>query len=258
MWILLIPLVVAEFAFWVALLYFAWRTYRAIVSGNRPIAAFWLCLIALPFIFYFYKHVEADAKEAARISHIASLPRATIAKDHPKLLEVHGHATEFELLIFLDAMKFEEVVVFQRPRQGEIYGLFSKLASGCEGLGIEHLETWKKRGRFSAPKQSDKDCLVTNWESVSDERAAIPAVEYRQGTQSTLVLGGNNWANGAFEVRLRTTDSSTLIEYWERPYIARPAWPGPWGYAFPRNTNRKKYSPPKRLDFILDAMVENS
>ncbi|MEM9573600.1 MAG: hypothetical protein AAF870_00045 [Pseudomonadota bacterium] len=107
MWILLIPLVVAEIAFWVALVYFAWRGYRAIVNGNRPMAVIWLCLIAVPFVFYFYKHVEADAKEVERANQIAALPRAAISKEYPKLLEIHGHATEFELLIFLDAMTFE-------------------------------------------------------------------------------------------------------------------------------------------------------
>lgn len=254
MWILLIPLVVAEIAFWVALLYFAWRSYRAIVNGNRPVAAFWLCLIAVPFVFYFYKHMEADAKEVARANQIAALPRATMSKEYPKLLEIHGHATEFELLIFLDAMKFEQVVVFQRPRKGEIYGQFVTLAEGCEGRGIEHLNTWNKRGRFSYPTQSDKDCLIAEWKTVSDERSTIPAVEYRHGTQSTLVPPGNNWASGAYEVQARTANGTALIEYWERPYITRPAWPGPWGYAFPGNTNRKKYKPPKRLDFILEAI----
>lgn len=257
MWLFLVPLIVAEIAFWIALIYFAWRAFKAFRNGNLPSMTVWLCLIAVPFIFYFYKHLEADLKEVARADAIAALPRASMSQSYPKLLEVHGHATEFELLIFLDVLKFSEVVVFQRPRKGEIYGQFVTLVPACKGLGMQHMKTWEKRGRFSAPKQSDKDCLITEWKNVSDKRANIPAVEYRQGTQSALVPRGTNWASGAYEVSVRTDDGTKLINYWERPYITRPSWPGPWGYAYPANSDSKKYKQPKRLDFILNAMGDN-
>ena len=207
-----------------------------------------------PIFLFFYKQIEADVKEAARANTIAALPRAAVSQTYPKLLEVYGHATEFELLIFLNVLKFDEVAVLQRPRHGEIYGRFVTLVPGCEKLGIKHLETWKKRGRFGAPTQSDKDCLISVWKTVPDKRTAIPAVEYRHGTQSTLVPPGNNWASEAYELRVRTTVGAQLIDYWERPFITRRAWPGPWGYAFPSNTDREKYKQPKRLDFILKAI----
>ena len=254
MWILLIPLIVAEIAFWAMLGFFAWRAVKATRMGNWAGAGVWFSLLLIPFAFYFFKHVEADQREAERAQEIAALPRAASPQSHPSLLEVYGNLTEFELLIMLGVLDFEEVAVLQRPHRGEVYGQFVKLAPGCERLGAEHLKTWKKRGRFGAPTRQDKDCLIGEWKTVSDDRDAIRAVVYRHGTQSTLLAPGNNWYGGAYQLSLRTDAGSQLIDYWERPYITRPMWPGPWGYAFPSNTDPKKYKQPKRLDFLLSAM----
>lgn len=254
MWILLVPLVLAEIIFWVFIIYFTWRALKAIRNGNWRQAAVFLGLNSIPFVFYFYMHLRADAQEAARANEVAALARTSPPRTYPKLLEVHGHATEFELLIFLDALKFDEVVVFQKPQRGEIYGRFVRLASGCDGLGVAHLGVWKKRGRFGAPDQRDKTCLLAEWKTVPDDRAAIPAIEYRHDRHSTLLPPGNNWSSGTYEVRLRLPGSSHLLAYWERPFITRPGSPGPWGYAFPSNTDLAKYKTPKRLDFLLTSL----
>lgn len=254
MWILLIPLIIAEVVFWTAMAYFGWRTFKAVTTGNWIGGAFWMGLFLVPFVFYQFKHFEADTREAERAKEIAALKLSEIPQNYPKLLEVYGHLTEFELLILLGQLKFDEVAVLQRPRRKGIYGQFVTLAPGCAPLGGKHLETWKKRGRFGAPTQSDKDCLISEWKTVPVDRDGIAAMEFRQGTQSTLRSPGINWSAGAYEVRIRTSDGSLLIEYWERPYITRPMWPGPWGYAYPSNTDPKKYKQPKRLDFFLEAM----
>lgn len=254
MWILLVPVILAEIIFWLCLGYFAWRAIKAVRNRSWLQVATFFSLISIPFIFYFYMHKHADAQEAARASTIAALARAAPPQTFPKLLEVFGHATEFELLIFLDALKFDEVMVFQKPLRGEIYGRLVRLAVGCDGLGDAHLRAWKMRRSFGAPKQRDKDCLVTEWQTVSDDRAAIPALEYRHGRQSTLLPSGTNWASGAYEVRLRSLGETQLLGYWERPYITRPGSPGPWGYAFPSNTDPAKYKEPKRLGFLLESL----
>ena len=254
MWILLVPLVIAEIVFWGTLAFCAWRATRAFRDGNWPLASVFLGLIALPFVVYSYMHMRADAREAARAAEIAALTRSAPPQAMPKLLEVYGHATEFELLIFLDALNFQEVIVFQRPRRENIRGRFVTLVPECRGRGVSHLETWKRRGRFTAPTRQDKDCLIAEWKTVSANRAGTPALEYRHGTQATLVPPGTNWASGAYEVRLRTNETSKLLAYWERPYITRPAEPGPWGYAYPANTDRKTYKQPKRLKFLLQAI----
>lgn len=255
MWILLLPVIVAEIMFWGGLTYCAWRAFKAFRHGNWALVAAFSGLISLLFIVYFHMHNRADMREAARATEISALARSGQPQTYPSLLEVYGYATEFELLIFLDALRFDDVIVFQHPRRsGEIYGRFVKLNLDCKGLGVAHLETWKKRGRFGATKKKDKNCLVAEWKTVSSDRATIPALEYRHGTQSTLLPPGNNWASGAYEVRLRAPDGNKLVAYWERPFITRPAEPGPWGYAFPSNTDWNKYKQPKRLDFLLQAL----
>lgn len=254
MWILLIPLIIVEVVFWLALAFFAWRAFNAYKRKNWFGIAFWVGLISIPFAFYNYKHFEADQKEAARAAEIAGLSQTNLERPYPKLLEIYGQATEHELVIFLTVLKFDEVAVLQRPRQNQIYGQFVTLVPGCEGHGDELLEKWKKRGRFSAPTKQTKDCLVSEWKKVSANRSAIPAIEYRHGTDSTLVPSGTNWGDGAYELRKRTPDGYHLIDYWERPYITRPSWYGPWGYAYPANVDFKKYRQPKRLDFILKSL----
>ena len=255
MWILLIPLIVAEILFWAILAWFAWRAIKALRIGNWMGASVWASLLLVPFAFYFYKHFEADRKEAARATEIAALSRAPPPQSRPDLLEVHGNLTEFELLIMLGALNFDEVAVLQRPHRGEVHGRFVRLAPGCRKRGVDHLETWNRRGRFGAPSKEDKACLIGEWKTVSDDRGALDAVEYRHGTQATLLPPGNNWSGGAYEVRLRTDAGSRLVAYWERPYITRPSWLGPWGYAYPGNSDAKKYRQPKRLDFILAALA---
>lgn len=254
MWILLIPLIIAEIVFWIALAYFALRAFKSFKSRNWAGTVFWMSLLLIPFGFYYYKHFEADIEETKRAEEVAAFSRSTVLQTHPKLLEVHGHLTEFELLIILGELGFDEVAVLQKPNRGEIYGQFIKLAPGCEKLGTEHLKTWQKRGRFGAPTKKDKGCLIGTWKHVSDDRTNISAVEYHHGNQTTLQKLGNSWYDGTYEVRVRTADGSQLVDYWERPYITRPSWPGPWGYAYPSNSDSKKYKQPKRLDFFLKAM----
>ncbi len=213
MWILLIPLIVAEILFWIALAYFAWRALSSFKAGNSMSAAIWMVLLLIPFGFYHYKHHEADKKEAKRAEEVAALARSSPLQAYPKFLEVYGHLTEFELLVILGEMGFNEVAIFQRPRRGKIYGRFVTLAPGCKTLSAEHLKTWKKRGRFGAPTKKDKECLIGEWKTVSDDRAGIAAVEYRHGNQATLLMPGNSWYGGTYEVRIRTAQGSQLLDY---------------------------------------------
>lgn len=253
MWILLLPLILAEAIFWLGMLFFAIRAFKAIRIGNLVGAALWVTLLMVPVIFYQYKHYEADQKEAARVEVLASLPKISLAANHPRLLEVHGVQTEFELLIILSTLNIDEVIQFQRPHKGRLYGQFITLVPGCENIGKKHLETWKNRGRFSSPTKRDKECLIGEWKTVSADRIDIPAIEYRMGPQSALKQKGTGWGDGNYEVWLRTAEGPKLVKHWERPYVTRPSWLGPWGYAFPANTDSKKYKRPKRLDFLLDA-----
>lgn len=258
MWILLIPLIFAEILFWTFLAYFAWRVFNCFRTSNWMGLAFWLMLFSAPFIYYQYKHLEADRQEIIRAEQLATLARSELPETLPSFIEVYGHLTEHELLILLGGLGFSEVAVLQRPHRGEVYGFFAKLTPGCDALGQQYLERWKKLGRFKAPTKADKECIQIEWKTVSEDRSGIDAIEYRTGTESTLQKPGNSWYNGAYEVRLRTSARYDLLSYWERPYISRPNWPGPWGYAYPGNTDPKKYRAPKRLDFLLESIGEQS
>lgn len=234
--------------------YLAWRAFKCFRVRRWVPLTFLVALTSAPFVFYAIMHMRADAREEARNTQIAALERSPIPKNLPATLEVHGHLTEKEILIYLDVFKFKEVAVLQRPTGGEIYGQFITLVGDCEGLGVKHLAEWRKRGRFSAPTKQDKACLDGEWKHVPEMRDSIEAIEYRHGTQATLVPEGSNWADGAYEIRLRANGTNKLIKYWERPYVTRPSEPGPWGYAFPANTNSKSYKKPKRLDFLVTAL----
>ena len=165
-----------------------------------------------------------------------------------------GFITEFELLIYLDVLGIDEVVMFQsRAHKDKLRGQFITLSPDCSGVGAKYLETWKRRGRFGRLPKEDKGCLVSRWKNTDPDRSQIPALVFMQGSYTTLRQPGTNWADGSYEARLRTTEGDKLLDYWERPYITRPAEPGPWGYAYPANTDTKKFRAPKRLDFFLKA-----
>ena len=90
MWILLVPLIVAEVVFWGGLLFFSWRAFTAIRGGNWLHAGFWLVLIAAPFILYFAQHLSADAEEEARVAEVAAFERVPMPAHYPRQLDVHG------------------------------------------------------------------------------------------------------------------------------------------------------------------------
>ncbi len=193
-------------------------------------------------------------RDAARAAEVAFFETSKITNDHPKLLEFYGHISASERLIALGALGFKEIVVFQRPHREEIRGEFVTLAPGCKQHAREKIEIWHKRGRFRAPTKEDKACLIGEWKTVAADRSMISAVEYRQGTQVTLLQPGNNFYNAGLEIRVRNQEGSKLVAYWERPYNSRPSWPGPWGYAYPSYSGSERYKEPGRLQFLLDAM----
>jgi hypothetical protein len=255
MWILLVPLIVAEVLFWVGLLYLGWCAFNAARRQNWSKTVLLLALMSAPFVFYFGQHIAADAKEQARIEEVAGFERVAMPADYPRQLDIHGFVTEFELLIYLDVLNIDQVAMFQsRSHRGKLRGQFITLVPECKGIGASHLETWKRKGRFGSASKQDKACLVSHWSSVDPDRSDIAALVFMRGSHTTLRQPGTNWADGSFEARLRTAAGDRLIDYWERPYITRPAEPGPWGYAYPANTDWKKYRAPKRLDFFLKAV----
>ena len=255
MWILLIPLIVAEVAFWLFLLFAAWRAFKALRESRLPAMACWLAVIAMPFVVYVTLRTQAEVREAARAREVASLPREQFPADHPRLLEIHGFVTDAELLMFLDALDLDEIVMLQsRPHRGIQRSQHFTLAAGCRGRGREHLANLIAKGRLADANKADKQCLQQRQGTVDADRRDIAAIRFLLGTATTLRIPGNSWSAGNYEARLHTPGQDMLLDYWERPYITRPGGPSPWSYAYPANTDWKSYRSPGRAKFFARAV----
>lgn len=256
MWILLIPLIVAEVAFWLVLLFAAWRAFAALRQNRLPAMALWLAVISVPFLVFFALRSQAEAREAQRLHEVASFGRQPIPKDHPRLLEIHGYVTDSEVLLFLDALDLDEVVMLQsRPHRASQRSQHFTLAAGCRGRGREHLANLIAKGRLANAGKTDKQCLQQRQGTIAEDRRDIAAIQFLLGPASTLKLPGNtSWHSGNYEARLRTPAGDSLLDYWERPYIPRPGGPSPWSYAYPANTDWKSYRTPGRVKFFATAV----
>lgn len=254
MWILLIPLIVAEIVFWLFLAYIAWRAFKAFSESRWPALAFWVAVFAVPFVVFFGLHANADIREAQRAREVAAFTRHAFPKDYPRRLEIHGYVTTQELIIFLDTLDIDEIAMFQsRAHRGVARAQVFKLAAHCRGRGRQDLAVLTAKGRRASTSKADNVCLEERRDEFDDDRRQIPAVMFLLGNATTLKLPGTTWSSGNYEARLRADGKDVLLDYWERPYITRPATPSPWGYAFPANTDWKAYRQPGRAAFFARA-----
>ncbi|MEO1207022.1 MAG: hypothetical protein AAFV45_11890 [Pseudomonadota bacterium] len=255
MWIVLIPLVVVTAAFWLLMAFAAWRSIQSLRHQRWVSLAIFLTIIAFPMGLYFERHATADQIEADRANAVAAFVRHPMPASYPSLLEIRGAATTNELIVYLATLAIDEIHIVQsNPRAGQQYVVTYSLAADCLAQGAHLLEELKTRGRLRYATPSQKKCLIQDTGYVDANRDHIPAIEFMAGTQTTLRQPGAGWYGGSFEARIRTANGSLLLDYWERPFIERPSSPGPWGYAFPANTDWKDYRTPNRLKFFAGAV----
>lgn len=254
MWILLIPLILAEIVFWLFLAYVAWGAFKAFNGSRWPALAFWLAIFAVPFVVFFGQRAIADIREAQRAREVAAFTRQVFPKDHPRLLEINGYVTTQELIIFLDTLDIDEIAMFQsRAHRGVAKAQVFKLVAHCRGRGHQYLSALATKGRLAHASKADNACLDERRDEFDDDRRQIPAIMFLLGTATTLKLPGTSWSSGNYEARLRADGMDVLLDYWERPYLTRPATPSPWGYAYPANTDWKAYRAPGRATFFARA-----
>ena len=255
MWILLIPLFVAMAIFWAFMAYVAWAAFVTLRRGHYVQLIVWLAILAAPFLYYSSQVAEAEYIEANRTREVANFERNSMPSHYPRLLEVYGHLTTFELIVYLDQLEIDEIAIFSRHSgQRTARGRFVGLNPECRGRGAELLAHWKRRARFSYASKEDKACLRARYETVSADRSSIPAILFLTDSATTLKLPGTGYSGGNFEARIRTGTDDYLLDYWERPFIKRPAGIGPWGYAFKANTNWRNYRTPGRFNFLARAL----
>lgn len=255
MWLMLLPLIIAEAAFWLFLTFAAWRAFKAISAGSLSAMTFWLAIIALPFVVQFVLRHNADVREEQRAAEVAGFARTDLASPYPRVLEIHGYVTTAELMIFLDTLDIDEIVMFQsRAFQGTYRAQHFTLAEHCRGRGREQLQVIAGNGRLRSVRNAKDSCLHEHQSSVDANRHATPALVFLIGGATTLKMPGAIWAGGHYEARVRTSDQDLLLDYWERPFITRPAGPSPWWYAFPGNSDWKRYRNPGRVKFFAAAV----
>lgn len=255
MWILLVPLIIAEVAFWLFLAFVAWRAFTAWRTGSAAAMGVWLAIIAAPFVLYAVELIRADMREATRAREVANFERHPFPASYPRRLEVEGSLNDAERLIYLDALDIDEIVVFQsRPHKGMRSASIIRLAPGCGGRGRELLAAWHARRKLANARSANKACLIETRTKIPADTDGTPAIRLLMDRFTTLGLPGTRWSSGNYEARLRTHDGDILLDYWERPYLPRPAGPGPWGYAYQSNTDWKDYRNPARIDFFGRAL----
>lgn len=254
MWILLLPIIIAEILFWLGLIFVAWRAYRAWSEGATGTTAVWLAVLAAPFLFYQAQLALADMRESERAEEVSTFARHPLPRSYPRRLEIEGYITEHERLIYLDTLAIGDIVMFQsRPHRGQRRAEIVKLAPGCRGRGRRLLADWRARRKLGNTKTSAA-CLISKRTTLPTDTGRDPAIRFLSGHYTTLSLPGTRWSSGNYEARLRTRSGDILLDYWERPYIERPSWPGPWGYVYRGNTDWKDYRSPARIDFFGRAV----
>lgn len=140
MWILLLPLIIAEVAFWLFLAYAVWRAVKAFRQNSWPALAAWLAIIALPFGWFFAQRTLASVREADRAREVAGFKRHAMPQSYPRRLEIHGYMTTWELIMFLDALEIDDIVmIHSRAHRGFQQAQFITLTEHCHGRGRNYL-----------------------------------------------------------------------------------------------------------------------
>lgn len=255
MWLMALPLIIVEVAFWLFFAFAVWRAFKAIGVGSIPAMVFWLVVIALPFVAQFVLRHKADVREEQRAAEVAGFARADFPSPYPRLLEIHGYVTTRELMIFLDALDIDEIVMFQsRVHQGQLRAQHFTLTEHCRGRGRELLQELAGKGGLRSASHAKDSCLHEQQSRVDGNRQEIPAVLFLIDGATTLKLPGGIWSGGNYEARVRTREQDLLLDYWERPFITRPAGPSPWWYVFSANSDWKRYRNPGRAKFFAGAV----
>lgn len=234
---------------------------QGIAAWRRGAYAFAVMLFAIassPVAYYFVEHARADWREDARAREVAGLARVPLPAEYPSTLEVHGYLSDRELLIYLDTLAIDRVYQFQsRPIRGQLTAEIITLKSECRHLGAAELQALQSKSRSNSRHRRFGDCLNLQREEVDADRSHIPAIVFLIDGRTTLRMKqSSNWSAGNYEARLRTADRDVLLDYWERPYIERPAFPWlltPYGFLHKSNTDWRKYRM-NRTEFFTSAM----
>lgn len=257
--IIYLPFILLSIAVWAFVIFALFRARKAWRTKAHAALIFWCAIVLAPFMLFYGQRALADIKEADRAREVAAFERHSMPTAYPRLLEVYGHLTTHELLIYLDTLKIDQIMTTRnRARKDEKYAQVYTLNPNCRGRGQHYLAEWERRGRFRSPTKEDKDCLNHSTAHIEGDRASIPAIEFLVGKESTKQIPGNTYSPGAYEVRIRSGGGeSIMLDYWERPYIQRPMIPlifSPTGFLIQGNTDSRDYKQPKRLDFFGGAV----
>lgn len=241
---------------WLAAAYALKRSYRGLRRGRLATGTVWLLLALSPLIAFFAHTAWASYKEAQRAVEVRNFDRLPFPSSYPSTLEVYGYLNSTELLIYLDSLDIDIVyLIGQRPHRGTVKASVITLKSDCRGRGRRLLEL-VRRGKDSQ-SANDSECLNVERTILSADRSMVPAIVFLMDGQTTLRMPGAVWAGGNYEVRVRTVEADDLIDYWEWPYIDRPATPFAFfglSFAARDNSDWRKYRNGGRLTFFATAV----
>lgn len=194
---------------------------------NVPRAIAWAALAASPFLLFFGVLVSSDHDAASRAQYLAALPRERLGGAYPRTLEARAYFSKAQLGALIGAGLFDQVYKLSPyPDDSEGAEITVRETPDCQTAAKTYLGQLRsgRRPDWGVERAVD-DCTTQSPLSSVQRLAGEDAVLLLTGDSASLHPRKFYYTRSGLEVRVRRNGTSELVDYWERPYALRPAWP---------------------------------
>jgi hypothetical protein len=212
-------------------------------------AAACFALAAAPYALHAMLTARQTDGLDRRAAYLAGLERTPLTADHPRVLEVQmgrGIAAEVLWRGWFDAVHVHGQALWPNDEPGARVIYRWKRTPAC----VAQAEA-TRAGRRAEGEAARADCVTeenVRWTGPLPDAVIL----MRDGETTLRTPGGNHWMGGALELRVRRGGRDALVDYWETPYVKRPASP-----ALGQRMLERRSEPPEErdpLDFLRDAL----
>jgi len=179
-------------------------------------------LAAAPYALHAMLTARQDDGRDRRAAYLAGLERMPLTADYPRVLEVQmgrGVPEQVLLMGWFDAVHVHGAALWPNDDPGARVIYRWKQTPACAAQAEA-----TRAGQRAQGEAARANCVTEEklrWTGPLPDAVIL----MRDGETTLRTRGGNHWMGGALELRVRRGGRDALVDYWEAPYVKRPASP---------------------------------